>query len=303
MVNSRLHNMSRPYYQRVPYRLLKLFRREVKIQVGRRCLRVPIAPIESLAVSLLATKLEGRGQSGAVMSKRPGAVLEVGANVGTTLLDYLAGGHSPAGYFGFEPNPRCVSFLGDFVRRNGLGDCTLVPAGLADRDALLKLHLLPGRDADSAATVVQSLRPQETFETQWVPCFRFDALRPTLAVDHIALVKIDVEGAELEVLRGMRQDIEQTKPFILCEVLLADAHVDESAYRARTVALRDLVHAIGFAIWHIEKAPDGAVSRLARIETFPFKRWTHQTAEECDYLFVPTSGEAEMTNLGFNLTQ
>ena len=171
-----------------------------------------------------------------------------------------------------------------------------MPAALADRDTLLKLHLLPGRDADSAATVIQSLRPHETFETQWVPCFRFDRLRESLAVDQIALVKIDVEGAELKVLNGMTQTIEAASPFILCEVLNADAYVDENAYRARTVALRDLVHAMRYTIWHIYKASNGTVSRLAPIEMFPFKRWALKTSEECDYLFV-------LVNLGFSLAR
>ena len=293
--------MSKPYYQLVSYRLLRLLRREVAIRVGSGILRVPTASIESLA--LMYWNLSWKTEIiRAVLARRSGAFLDVGVNVGMTLLDFLTAEHSSARYIGFEPNPKCVSYLRDVIRRNELHDCTLVPAGLADRDALLKLYLAPGQDADSAASIIQSLRPTGTFETMWVPCFRFDALRESLGVEQIALIKIDVEGAELEVLRGMANSIQETNPYILCEVLHADAHADEAAHRSRNGALRDLLHAMGYAIWNIEKSPGGAVVRLERIEAFPFKRWTRQNSEECDYLFVPRGAEAELENFGFRLT-
>ncbi len=293
--------MSKPYYQRVSYRLLRLLLREVAIRVGNGTLRVPTASIESLALmhwnSSWKTEIIR-----AVLAQRSGAFLDVGVNVGMTLLDFLTTGQSPGRYIGFEPNPKCVSYLRAVLRRNGLHDCTLVPAGLADSDALLKLHLTPGQDADSAASIVQSLRPAGTFETMWVPCFRFDGLRESLGVEHIALIKIDVEGAELEVLRGMGNSIKETNPFILCEVLHADAHADEAAHRLRNGALQDLLHAMGYAIWNVEKSADGAVVGLARTDAFFFKRWTRQNSEECDYLFVPRGAEAEMESFGFKLT-
>ena len=96
--------MSRPYYQRVPYRLLRLVQSEVKLRLGARTVDVPTTPIESLAFLYWEPSWKAEIIR-AVLAKRPGVFLDVGANVGTTLLDYLACDHPPASYVGFEPNP------------------------------------------------------------------------------------------------------------------------------------------------------------------------------------------------------
>lgn len=46
-----------------------------------------------------------------------------------------------------------------------------------------------------------------------------DAVLDQLDLDAIAVVKIDVEGAELEALRGLRQSIERHRPWLVFEVL------------------------------------------------------------------------------------
>jgi FkbM family methyltransferase len=294
--------MSKPYYQRVPYRLLRRLQREVKLQVGPRRLAVPTAPVESLAYLYWRPGWKTQLIE-ALLREQAGVFIDVGANVGTTMLDFLAVAPPAMRYLGFEPNPHCVAFLQGIIERNKLAPCSLSPVGLADSHAVAKLHLLPARPADSAATMLDSLRPQETFETIEIPIRRFDALRESLGVADIALVKIDVEGAELEVLRGMAESLAAEKPPVLCEVLHADAHVDEMVYRARTDELARQIHALDYEIWHIAKTADGRVSALTHCVELPFRRWTPETAEECDYLLVNSARDTGLERLGFPLNR
>ncbi len=158
----------------------------------------------------------------------------------------------------------------------GYRDITLVPAGLADSDTVLKLHLLPGRRADSAATVIQSLRPHETFDTIWVPCFRLDALREALAVGAIALIKIDVEGAELEVLRGMAETIGKDTGSPMAILLRSFSMPTSTLMRGHIFQSEQAHFGISFGRWATPfgiyaKRPLGPSTDSEMTSAFPFK--------------------------------
>ena len=50
-----------------------------------------------------------------------------------------------------------------------------------------------------------------------VAVFPGDAMLATSGVPLVSVLKVDVEGAELQVLEGLRLTL-QTRPFILCEI-------------------------------------------------------------------------------------
>ena len=52
-----------------------------------------------------------------------------------------------------------------------------------------------------------------------VPVVTGDEMLAALGVDDVALIKIDVEGGELEVLRGFHETLEIHRPFVTIEVL------------------------------------------------------------------------------------
>lgn len=140
---------------------------------------------------------------------------DVGAHVGffTVLGGRLvgAGGRVVA----FEPLPANVQALRHNVELNDFAHVRVVDAAVANTMGTLELQLvgnstgpklaLAGRDAGSkgsvqVATVALDAWLRETGE------------RPP------DLLKIDVEGAEIEVIQGMRETIERTRPRILCEM-------------------------------------------------------------------------------------
>lgn len=145
-------------------------------------------------------------------------VLDVGANVGQYAA-LLAGIVGPEGrVLAFEPVPRTFAILSSVVAGLALSNVDLVQLALADVDGtvafteVLDAHGLP----DSGLAHVTSPSDRGTVE---VPVARLDSLSAgLLAVDACAFMKIDVEGAELLVLRGASAFLETRRPLILVEI-------------------------------------------------------------------------------------
>jgi FkbM family methyltransferase len=111
----------------------------------------------------------------------------------------------------FEPNPTVTAMLADNLRANGLLDrVRIVPAALGERPG--ELAFAVGSD-----TTAGGLRPAGAGERAFpVRVVRGD---DELAEDRVDLVKLDVEGAELAALRGMRGVLERHRPHLVVECL------------------------------------------------------------------------------------
>ena len=59
----------------------------------------------------------------------------------------------------------------------------------------------------------------KVFRKEFVACFDFENIRVSVPNELVAMVKIDVEGSELEVLSGIRDLLIMKRPFIIIEVL------------------------------------------------------------------------------------
>jgi len=229
-----------------------------------------------------------------VLTLRAGKFIDIGANIGQTLLDYL-GSPRRCGYVGFEPNSRCLELLSEIIRINDLEDCLIMPVGLSGENSVKKFFTSKELHADSGASIVRGLRPQKECRTQLVPCYRFDDVRDVCDLDAIALIKIDVEGAESFVLGGMTGTLEAFKPWVICEVLLRDPASDAEAHQARSDNLMGTIRRTGYTAMRIGKTPDdSAVRSLTPIDSFPNGVWSSwRDAEHCDYLLVPEADQAQ----------
>lgn len=146
---------------------------------------------------------------------RPGDVfVDVGANLGWfTLVASVAVGETGAVH-AFEPRAETVARLLETVALNELEDLiTTYPYGLADEETDGVLVWVSGTDNPGGSAVWSGAIP-DNMEEQAI------ALRPldALGFDRIDMLKIDVEGAELRVLRGARKTLEQCRPYILSEL-------------------------------------------------------------------------------------
>jgi FkbM family methyltransferase len=117
-------------------------------------------------------------------------VVDVGANIGWFTL--LTARHA-RGVWAIEPEPANVSLLRRSIDANDLRNVVVRQAAAGDRDGTTSLWLT------GAGAGLHSIARQVGPTKIDVPCERLDTLFPEATVD---LLKVDVEGAEPEVLAG-----------------------------------------------------------------------------------------------------
>jgi FkbM family methyltransferase len=144
-------------------------------------------------------------------------VLDVGANVGqySVLLSRQVG---PEGrVLAFEPVPRTFRLLESVVSGLQLPNVHAFRLALADFDGTASIaevdnHGVPDRG-------LAHLACDRAERSVVAPVARLDSIaEEPLGIDGCSFVKIDVEGAELLVLRGAEQLLATRRPAILVEV-------------------------------------------------------------------------------------
>src|SRR5690606_977830 len=134
-----------------------------------------------------------------LMELSPGGFIDVGANLGQTLLKVAA--LDPArSYVGFEPNPACADYTEELIHANGLA-YHLIPAGLGARTRIAQLQMYRNEDTDPSASLVTGFR-ENAVRRKSVAIVSLENLPAGLIPDPLAIIKIDVEGGEADVMEG-----------------------------------------------------------------------------------------------------
>jgi FkbM family methyltransferase len=167
---------------------------------------------------------------------RPGMTFfDIGANIGffSTLAGRLVG---PGGrVIAFEPFPESAQRAGRNAQLNGFDHVSVVEAAVGASMGTVGLQL---RESATHKVVGPS-----TGSSLVVEQIAIDEWRANSDVPPPDVVMIDVEGAELDVLLGMKETIAAAHPLILCEVhwlgqdfpSFVDAELAPLGYTARTL--------------------------------------------------------------------
>jgi FkbM family methyltransferase len=143
---------------------------------------------------------------------RGGTVVDVGANVGFIAI---RAAKTAERVIAIEPHPERFRYLKENVHVNGLRNITLVNCAVGADEGELTLYdvdpTLGPRPLDVSARAGRGSRFQVRMRT-------LDSLLDDLGVSGVDLVKIDVEGYECEVVRGMPKLLIR-RPRLVIEVL------------------------------------------------------------------------------------
>lgn len=166
---------------------------------------------ETISRNLLAGSYEPLETQAFKEFLKPGqVVLDIGANIGyyTTLFSRLVGAQGRV--YAFEPTPHTFKILQKNVLRNRCENTRVFKAGLSDKSGEAKIYVNAYNKGDNRIYATPGMR------TVPIRLECYDTF-PPLAGQFIDVVKMDIQGAEVLALRGMRRMLERCKPLMIVE--------------------------------------------------------------------------------------
>lgn len=218
--------------------------------------------------------------------------IDVGANIGQTLISVKTAGKQ-INYIGFEPAVSCCYYLKELIKVNNFQNCHIYNFALSNK--LGQIFLERNNDADPTASIVEELRPQFFRLRDPIIAINLDVLELDASIN---CVKIDIEGAELEALRGMENLIRKNRPYIICEVLdsFSDDVFEFTQERASEVC--SFLKALEYSI--IQLVQDETTERIIsfhKIDTITLIQWNKKSLQLNDYIFFPSIKIEMMTDI------
>jgi FkbM family methyltransferase len=146
---------------------------------------------------------------------KPEVAIDVGAHLGSFTL--LLAKYARV-VVAVEPNPRALGILARSVSANGLRNVIIFPYACSSSDGKeLSFKLERG----GRSHVIQSGGDVA------VKTIRVDTIVEALRLERVDFLKVDVEGHELEVLRGAQNTLKRHRPALLVELWLKNAGEEE----------------------------------------------------------------------------
>lgn len=147
---------------------------------------------------------------------KPGAtILDVGTNIGGTVLSFACAVGESGKVYGFEPDPlnykRCLHNL----RLNSFKNIEVLNAGLGNEKAKLKLEVRTPENR-GGNRIAGSSSPVGEFSV--IDVVTMNDFVKEKNISKVDLIKIDVEGFELKVLEGGRRVLQNSKPVLFIEL-------------------------------------------------------------------------------------
>ena len=185
---------------------------------------------------------------------QPGdVVIDAGANGGSYALLFGQWVGPSGRVYAFEPDPRAFAALVGHVALNGLGDRVLpIRAAVGETTGLARLHL-------ASASGLSRVDAGGAVAGESVDVISIDDFCARQKITP-RIIKIDVEGSELQVLRGARRTIAAAGPRI---AVFAEMH--PSVWSHTGISASDIIRECGVSALAPERL-DGSREQLWQIE-------------------------------------
>ncbi|MET7932508.1 FkbM family methyltransferase [Streptomyces sp. NPDC005322] len=213
---------------------------------------------------------------------KPGDVfVDVGANIGyySVLASRLVGDGGKV--VAVEASPTFHQVLLDQARRNGCTNVRAVNAAVSDRDELLTFILASSRNMGANSIVPYDGPAESTFEIAAQP------LPDLLAEEEITrarVIKIDVEGAEGGVVRGLTPVLDRLRPDVEITIEVTPQRMSKLGDSAEE--LLEALKKQGFHTYRLANDyAAGSYPAALRREPRAPERWRGPIVEESDLIF------------------
>jgi len=146
--------------------------------------------------------------------KKDSVILDIGANIGWYCLNLSK--YVPLGcIIAFEPIPKTFEYLKNNIKINNIKNVKINDFGLSDAEGAFEFYYDPKLSGSSS---LKSLHESRKHEIVKCKLKRLDDLIINLT-SRIDLIKCDVEGGELFVIKGALETLKKMKPVLFLELL------------------------------------------------------------------------------------
>lgn len=145
-----------------------------------------------------------------------GVAVDVGANVGTHSL--FLSRHAKTVH-SVEPWPTVLVRLENVVRENAIENIVIHPVGVASEPGTMPFNVPPDFNL-GMGSFSKSLAEDRDFDGKVLdlPLVVADDYFSEKGVEHIDLIKIDIEGFEKPALQGFRKMLDRDRPLVFMEL-------------------------------------------------------------------------------------
>lgn len=200
-------------------------------------LRMAVLPREQIAEAIYMGDFEPEVLSYFIRNIKQGMVIfDVGANIGyfTTVLAKLAG--KDGAVHAFEPSLREFKSVSKAIKKNEQNNVVLTQTALSEKTGRVTMNIAKTENMAALNTIGNITHPaaqEGDFQKVEVPLDTIDNYVGNKDLKRLDLIKIDVEGAELMVIKGATETLKRFKPQIICE--FSDLTTKGFGYRAQDI--------------------------------------------------------------------
>jgi FkbM family methyltransferase len=155
--------------------------------------------------------------------------LDIGANIGyfSLIASQIVGKRGTV--YSFEPTPETISRLHKNIRLNNLRNIQVIENAVSNQKGSVTFKIPSDKIRNSGRSSMRDI--EENFFEISVDTISIDLMMDSLK--KIALIKMDIEGAEGLALDGMKNLIKRDRPVIIME--LSDGYLKQMGYSAEKV--------------------------------------------------------------------
>jgi FkbM family methyltransferase len=191
--------------------------REIEFPLSKKTMFVPDTPDTKTSI-VAQTHLKGKRwepKIAAILTKyckKGTTAVDMGAYIGTHTMALVDGVGTKGKVVTFEPQPWAFNGIKKTLTKNGIKNVKVVNAGLSDKKGTIKF-CSDGSGSSSVCTE-RSANKKKWTEVYDIPIVTLDSYK----LKNVSIMKVDVEGHELNALMGAKKTILSSKPVIVLEV-------------------------------------------------------------------------------------
>ena len=150
-----------------------------------------------------------------------GVFLDIGAHIGYFSMKAAIGVGKTGRVVAFEPNPETLKLLRDNVTANRAWNVIVAPVACTDREQILTLYAGPSSNTGASSLARENAdilfeEPPRPYSVRGRP---IDDVVRELNLTRVDAIKVDVEGAEVFVLRGAVNTLKRFHPKVVIEIV------------------------------------------------------------------------------------